>query len=153
MRRFLPILSLLAALCAAAPAFAQSDAFKQAWQQSNVLIDAGKYAEAEPWAKKAINLAQAESGANSGDYASTIYNLARIYRYQGRYAEALPLYQRALAIYEKGFGPDHPYVAAVLDNIAELYRAQGRYAEAEPLDQRALAIREKIRGPTVPRRR
>ncbi len=130
---------------------AQSDAFKQAWQQSNVLIDAGKYAEAEPWAKKAINLAQAESGANSGDYASTIYNLARIYRYQGRYAEALPLYQRALAIYEKGFGPDHPYVAAVLDNIAELYRAQGRYAEAEPLDQRALAIREKNPGPDSPK--
>lgn len=150
MRRFVFMLPLLAGLCAAAPAFAQSDAFKQAWQQSNALIDAGKYAEAEPWAKKAVNLAQAESGANSGDYASTIYNLARIYRYQGRYAEALPLYQRALAIYEKGFGPDHPYVAAVLDNIAELYRAQGRYAEAEPLDQRALAIREKNPGPDSP---
>lgn len=153
MRRFLPLVSLLAALCAATPAFTQSAAFKQAWQQSNALIDAGKYAEAESWAKQAVSLAQTEYGPTSGDYASAIYNLARIYRYEGRYAEALPFYQRALAIYEKGFGPDHPYVAAVLDNIAEVYRAQGRYAEAEPLDQRALAIREKIRGPTVPRRR
>ncbi len=150
MRRFPPMLSLLAALCAASPVFAQSAAFSRAWQQSNALIDAGKYTEAESWAKQAVSLAQAESGPASGDYASTIYNLARIYRYEGRYAEALPLYQRALAIYEKGFGPDHPYVAAVLDNIAEVYRAQDRYAEAEPLDQRALAIREKNPGPDSP---
>src|SRR6204780_5130367 len=147
MRRFRLFLPLLAVLCASAPAFAQSDAFKQAWQQSNALIDAGKYAQAESWAKQAVNLAQTESGPDSGDYASTIYNLARIYRYEGRYAEALPLYQRALAIFEKGFGPDNPYVATCLDNIAELYRAQGRYAEAEPLYQRSLAIREKTPGP------
>src|SRR6202167_853754 len=147
MRRFRLLLPLLAVLCASAPDFAQSDAFKQAWQQSNALIDAGKYAQAESWAKQAVNLAQTESGPDSGDYASTIYNLARIYRYEGRYAEALPLYQRALAIFEKGFAPDNPYVATCLDNIAELYRAQGRYAEAEPLYHRSLAIREKTPGP------
>ena len=72
MRRFRLMLPLLAALCASSPAFAQSDAFKQAWQQSNALIDAGKYAQAESWAKQAVSLAQSESGPDSGDYASTI---------------------------------------------------------------------------------
>ena len=140
MRRFRLMLPLLAALCASSPAFAQSDAFKQAWQQSNALIDAGKYAQAESWAKQAVNLAQTESGPDSGDYASTIYNLARIYRYEGRYAEALPLYQRSLAIREKALGPDHPDVAESLTTLAAIYRAEDRFAEALPLYQRALAI-------------
>ena len=142
-RRFVLMLSLLAALCAAAPAFAQSDALKQAWQQTNTLIDADKYTEAETWAKKAVDLAQTESGTDSVNYAISLNNLAELYRAQGRYAEAEPLYKRALAIYEKALGPDHPAVATGLNNLALLYYEQGRYAEAEPLYKRALAIREK----------
>jgi CHAT domain-containing protein/Tfp pilus assembly protein PilF len=150
MLRFLFMLSLLAILCAAAPAFAQSDAIKQAWQQTNTLINTGKYTEAESWAKKAVDLAQTESGTDSTAYATSIYNLARLYRHQGRYAESLPLYQRALDIREKAFGPDHPAVAQSLAELALLYEDQGRYADAEPFDIRALTIDEKTQGPDHP---
>jgi len=147
MRRFLYLLSLLAALGASTPALAQSDALNQAWQQTNTLIKAGKYAEAESWAKKAIDLAQAESGTDSVAYGTSLNNLALIYEDQGRYAEAEPIFKRALATREKALGPDHPYVAISINNLATLYYYQGRYAEVEPLFKRALAIREKAFGP------
>ena len=82
--------------------------------------------------------------------ATSLNNLAVLYRAQGRYAEAEPLYKRSLAIDEKALGPEHPDVGTALNNLAGLYQAQGRYAEAEPLVQRSLAIREKALGPEHP---
>jgi CHAT domain-containing protein/tetratricopeptide (TPR) repeat protein len=150
MLRFLFMLSLLAILCAAAPAFAQSNALKQAWLQTNTLNDAGKYAEAEISAKKAVDLARNESGAESAATATSIYNLGRVYLYQGRYAESLALGNRALTIDEKAQGPDHPDVARDLNSLALLYNDQGRYAESLALGNRALTIDEKARGPDHP---
>jgi CHAT domain-containing protein len=147
MRRFLFMLPLLAVLCATAPAFAQSDALRQVWQKILALDKSGKYAEAETWANKALDLAQTESGADSTAYATSLHNLAWIYKEQARYAEAEPLMKRALAIREKALGPDHPNVAQSLNDLAILYFDQGRYAEAEPLQKRALAIDEKTLRP------
>ncbi len=81
------------------------------------------------------------------DVATSLNNLAELYRAQGQYANAQPLYQRALAIREKALGPEHPDVAQSLNNLALLYYAQGQYANAEPLFNRALAIWEKALGP------
>jgi CHAT domain-containing protein/Flp pilus assembly protein TadD len=147
MRRFLFMLPLLAAICAAAPTFAQSDALNQAWLQTTTLINAGKYTKAEIWAKKAVDLAQSESGVDSTAYATSIYNQAWLYRYQGRYAEAEPLLKRSWDIRQQALGPDNPSVAECLNILAVIYIFQGRYADAELLEQRALAIREKALGP------
>ncbi len=65
--------------------------------------------------------------------ATSLNNLAALYKAQGRYAEAEPLHKRALAIFEKALGPKHPDVAQSLNNLAVLYATQGKYAEAEPL--------------------
>ena len=78
--------------------------------------------------------------------ATTLDNLANLYKNQGKDEEALPLYQRALAIREKALGPEHPETARTLNNLANLYSVQGKDEEALPLYQRALAIREKIFG-------
>ena len=72
-------------------------------------------------------------GKDHPDTATSLNNLAVLYRAQGKYAEAEPLYQRALAIYEQQLGQDHPDTASSLNNLAGLYKAQGKYAEAEPL--------------------
>ena len=45
------------------------------------------------------------------DVATSLNNLAELYRTQGDYAKAEPLYKRSLAIREKALGPDHPDVA------------------------------------------
>jgi CHAT domain-containing protein len=148
MRRVLLILSLLA--LATAPALAQSPALKQALQQFNALGSAGNYAAAEPWAKKVIDLARNEFGADSAYYAAALNNLGELCRAEGRYAEAEPLYQRALAIDAKALGPNDPSLATHLNNLADLYTNEGRYAEAEVPEKRALAIREKALDPNNP---
>ena len=73
--------------------------------------------------------------------ATSLNNLAMLYRAQGQYAEAEPLYKRSLAIREKALGPDHPDVATSLENMARLYRATKREKEAEELEARAARIR------------
>jgi tetratricopeptide (TPR) repeat protein len=72
--------------------------------------------------------------------ATSLNNLARVYKAQGDYAKAEPLYKRSLAIREKALGPDHPDVATSLENLASLYRASERHTEAEALEARAAKI-------------
>ncbi len=86
----------------------------------------GQYAEAEPLYKRSLAIQEKALGPDHPDVATTLNNLAEIYRNQGRYAEAEPLHKRSLEISEKAFGPDHPDVATSLNNLAELYRNQGQ---------------------------
>jgi tetratricopeptide (TPR) repeat protein len=76
--------------------------------------------------------------------ATSLNNLAALYRAQGKYAEAEPLYQRSLAIREKALGPDHPDVAKGLESYAVLLRETGRSEEAQEMEARAQAIRAKL---------
>ncbi len=73
--------------------------------------------------------------------ATSLNNLAELYRAQGNYAEAEPLYRRSLAILAKVLGPEHPDVATTLENYAALLRATGRSDGAAELEGRANAIR------------
>ncbi len=107
------------------------------------------YAEAEKLWLAALKEAETFGGEDPR-LATSLNNLAELYRAQGRYAQAGPRYRRALAIREKALGPEHPQVATSLNNLAELYRVQGKYAQAEPLYQRALAIWQKALGPEHP---
>ncbi len=75
--------------------------------------------------------------------ATSLNNLAELYRAQGKYEQAEPLYQRALAIAEKVLGPEHSQVATVLENCAALLHKLNRDAEAERMEARAKAIRGK----------
>jgi tetratricopeptide (TPR) repeat protein len=72
-------------------------------------------------------------GREDSNTATSIHNLAMLYRSQGRNEEAELLLQRALEIRERVLGPEHPDTADSLNNLAELYRAQGRFEEAERL--------------------
>ncbi len=131
------------------------------------LTRGGEYDRGVVVAKKALEVAEKNVGPNHPDVATSLNNLAELYRNQGLYAQAEPLYRRALAIREKALGLDHPSLATSLNNLATLYddlavlacdrspRAalyddQGLYAQAEPLYRRALVIREKALGPDHP---
>ncbi len=107
------------------------------------------YAEAEKQWSAALKEAEG-FGPQDTRLATSLNNLAVLYRAQGKYAEAESLLKRALAILEKALGPEHPRVATALNNLALVYKAQGRYTEAEPLQKRALAIFEKALGPEHP---
>jgi tetratricopeptide (TPR) repeat protein len=78
------------------------------------------------------------------DVASSLNNLALLYKSQGRYSEAEPLYLDALEMTKRLFKDDHPNVATSLNNLASLYDSQEKYSEAEPLYLDALAICERV---------
>jgi tetratricopeptide (TPR) repeat protein len=68
-------------------------------------------------------VAEKSFGPEHPNIATSLNNLAELYRAQGQYEEAEPLYRRALAISEKALEPDHPDVATILNNLALLHQA------------------------------
>ena len=108
-------------------------AAQQAYQQADC-------AEAEKQSEAALKEAEAFDDVR---LATSLNNLALLYKAQGRYAEAEPLYQRSLAIREKALGPEHPAVATSLENYADLLRKTGRVSEATEMEARAKTIRAK----------
>lgn len=101
MRWFVVTLTLLMSSWALSSALAQSDDLTKAHKAFEAHYAAGRYTEAEPYAKKALELGVQEFGGNHKHVGSFLDNLARLYRAQGRYAEAEPHHKRALAIREK----------------------------------------------------
>ena len=115
----------------------------------------GKYAEAEQLLKRAIKIEENNLGIGQELVAMTfeknlnsvkdllatsLNNLATVYKCQSRYDEAEPLYKRALGIEEKMHGLNSQQVGTSLNNLALLYRAQGRYPEAESLLKQSTKI-------------
>ena len=140
---------LLGILCLASFAVAQDTAWEKYNKAGMKAYRQGQYAEAEKQWVSALKEAET-FGPQDPRLATSLNNLAALYKAQGKYAEAEPLHLRALAIREKVLGPEHPQVATSLNNLAELYRTQGKYAQAEPLYKRSLAIKEKVLGPEHP---
>ncbi|MEM9817189.1 MAG: tetratricopeptide repeat protein [Cyanobacteria bacterium P01_D01_bin.6] len=105
-----------------------------------------QYSEAEPLLQEALVMRKRLLGDEHPDVATSLNNLATLYKNQGRYSEAEPLLQEALVMRKRLLGNEHPDVATSLNNLAGLYRNQGRYSEAEPLLQEALAMRKRLLG-------
>jgi len=76
--------------------------------------------------------------------ATSLNNLAFLYKSQGKYSEAEPLYLDALEMRRRLFTGDHPNVATSLNNLAVLYYSQGKYSEAEPLYLDALEMTKRL---------
>jgi CHAT domain-containing protein/Flp pilus assembly protein TadD len=93
-----------------------------------------------------LDINESELGLHHPDVASSLNNLAALYRDLGRYQEAEPLYLRALEIRETALGPNHRAVATSLSSLGIFYSTLGRYSEAEALQLRALEIRESELG-------
>ncbi|WP_238560451.1 CHAT domain-containing protein [Microcystis aeruginosa] len=119
-------------------------------QQVIQLYQQGKYNEAIPLAEQALAIYKQQLGDNHPVTATSLNNLALLYKSQGRYSEAEPLYKQALAIFKQQLGDNHPDTASSLNNLALLYKSQGRYSEAEPLYQQALAIFKQQLGDNHP---
>ncbi len=98
------------------------------------LYRSGQYDRAVVVAQQALQVAEQNVGPNHPDVATSLNNLAELYRIQGEYAKAEPLYKRSLAISEKALGPNHPDVATVLENLAVLYRNTRQIKEAEQVE-------------------
>ena len=119
-------------------------------QEGIKLYQQGRYREAIPIAEKVLTISEKVLGPEHPNTATSLNNLAELYRNMGAYDKAEPLYRRSLAIREKVLGPDHPDTAQSLNNLGLLYNSLGAYEKAEPLYRRSLAIKEKVMGPEHP---
>ena len=119
-------------------------------QTAYYLYERGQYAEAEPLYLQAMEIRRTALGERHPDYATSLNNLAGLYRAMGRHAEAEPLYRAGEEIRRAALGERHPDYAASLNNLAGLYDAMGRHAEAEPLYQQAMEIRRTALGERHP---
>jgi len=109
------------------------------------LYEAGKFDQAEPHGKQALDIWKQVYGPNHLVIASTLDSLAAAYNKQGRKDDAERLFKRSLKIRIKRRGPKAAIVATSLNNLANHYRLK-KPGEAERLYLQALAIREKTFG-------
>jgi CHAT domain-containing protein len=100
---------------------------------------------AVPFAEQALELARSIYLGDHDNLATSINNLAELYKSQGKYSAAEPLYEEALAICRRLFADrDHNSLATSINNLASLYESQGKYSAAEPLYEEALAMRRRL---------
>lgn len=66
------------------------------------------------------NVFQREVGEEHPDVATSLNNLASLYKSQGGCSEAEPLYIQALDILERRLGVNHPNTLACRKNLADL---------------------------------
>jgi Flp pilus assembly protein TadD len=83
------------------------------------------------------------------DIATSLNNLAALYRSQGRYTEAEPLYREAVEILEalSRQGLVHPNLPVVLMNFAMFLLFRGRLLKSFSLMWRARKLRSRIGQP------
>ena len=140
---------LLFVLLGCAPtqvAFAQSPELIEAQDQFLALEREGRLAEAEPFARRAVDLAARDFGSNHPYTASLLNTLGWLYVALGRNEGAIPVLQRALAIFEQSPDGFEVEIVEASNALAEIFYAQGRYAEALPLFETVLGSLEREIG-------
>lgn len=75
-------------------------------QTAHYLYERARYTGAKPLLQRALDIFEQALGPTHPDVATSLNNLAGLYRSQGQYGDAEPLCQRALAIREqRPWGP------------------------------------------------
>jgi TonB family protein len=111
------------------------------------LFNAGKYDEALPVAKRALEIREKLLPRADPRISSSLTNLGEIYFAKKDYKPAKEVYLRLLQIQEELFGPEDVNLAFTLDRLAVVYFVGRNDGETETAYKRALALREKTLGP------
>jgi tetratricopeptide (TPR) repeat protein len=109
--------------------------------------DQGGYIPAQPFARRALEIATKVRGKDAIETAGALDFLGTLYRLQGDNKSALENYERAEPIVKKKLGPDHPAYAMMLNNLATVYIAIGKNAEAASALEKAMAVVSEAFGP------
>jgi tetratricopeptide (TPR) repeat protein len=112
---------------------------------ARALYHQGRYAEAQPLAKWALTVREADARTTPEILFQCNYTLGVIHAAQGHYAEAEPLLKRAIALQEKSIGDEHVNMAVPLEHLAALYTDMQRYRQADALYHRVIAIHERTK--------
>jgi len=112
-----------------------------------ILTAQGRYEEALPEFRIALQQRREEFGDVHPKVASSYNNLGSALVDIGRYDEALEALEQAKAIWEKTYGPSHPVVATAINGLGVVLERSGRWPEALVQLEAALALREATFGP------
>jgi tetratricopeptide (TPR) repeat protein len=117
---------------------------------ANVLVQFGKYPEAEALCNEAL-LAERKSGQDASPLlAQTLDALGGAYFYSGDLAAAEAPYRESLRLREQTFGMHHALTALSLDDLGVVLYQSGRYDEALKVYQQALPIDREVYGAEHP---
>jgi tetratricopeptide (TPR) repeat protein len=110
---------------------------------ARVLYHQKRYAEAEPLAKWALEVRDADSKSSPDSVFQCVYTLGLIEAALKHHRESEPHLKRALALQEKNLGSDHVNCILILIQLASVYVHEDKYADAERLYLRAIAVHER----------
>jgi len=118
-----------------------------------LLIEAGRYAEAEALAREMLAETEGAHGTDSVEAAEVLDVLVESLWRGGKAQEpdTMTFAQRALAIREQKLGPDHVDLAGSLSNLGSLHYHRGNPGAARVPWERAVAIAEASLGSDHPR--
>jgi serine/threonine protein kinase/tetratricopeptide (TPR) repeat protein len=117
-----------------------------------------KYAEAQPWYERCLELRKQILAADDPSLAMTYQDTASNLQSQGRYTDALPLHQQALRLWELSPKTSWntnfaPHFASIYCDIGDCYARVKRHSDSQQLYERSVRICQlSARGPglTVP---
>ena len=140
--------SFLAAALCLAPLFAKSDdsIWEANYQRGRAEFDAGKYTQAIPLLKQALEQARASSWTDFR-FVESAYTLALAHQVLGQASEAEPLYLEAKATVEQMGAAGRPLLGFVVESLGTLRFDQGRWKESELLHHQAIALCTETQGP------
>ncbi len=113
----------------------------------NTLRALGRYDDAEPNLRQAVELRRKWLHRGHQDTAESLRCLAVLLMDMGRAKEAEPLAREALSFRRAALPAAHPHITQCMDELAALLQAQGRFAEAESLLRDVLRLRQENSTP------
>jgi len=106
----------------------------------------GRYAEAEPHARRAVALRAATLGTSHPAWAADVAALAAVVEARGRFDEAAVLYRRAQAVFQRKLGDRSLEFGLGLAGLAAVEQQRGNAARARALYARALPTLGRLLG-------
>lgn len=94
---------------------------------ASLWLSAGNPARAEPLFRRSLAILENDPKAAPQDIATSLFNLAQLYRDQNKLALAQDAWSRVLRIERQAFGDMHPQVAETEEMLAEVYAQRGQY--------------------------
>jgi TonB family protein len=110
------------------------------------LFNEGKYNEALPLARRAVELKEKALGKDATSLADSLNNLGALYMAKADYRNADASYKCSLAIYEKAKGAESIELTVMLDKLGWIRYALGVSEDAREMLERSLKIKEKVSG-------
>jgi serine/threonine-protein kinase len=114
-------------------------------QHGDLLSHLGRFAEAEPLLREAVDLQRTFGSAKGPGFASATTMLADMLTQAGRMPEAEDQHRAALAVWME-CAPQSDGAASALNNLANVLQRRDKFDEAEADYRRALAIDDALHG-------